>query len=92
MRSSSGCCPRLGKPLGFQPVFACVSKSLEESLTKMRNSTLLCRRGLMGIALQARHPNENLENNLQLESFSVSSVCSVDYSVATLEILEEIFF
>ena len=58
----------------------------------MRNSTLLCRRGLMGIALQARHPNENLENNLQLESFSVSSVCSVDYSVATLEILEEIFY
>ena len=53
----------------------------------MRNSTLLCRRGLMGIALQARHLNENLENNLQLESFSV---CSVDYSVATLEILEEI--
>ena len=45
----------------------------------MRNSTLLCRRGLMGIALQARHLNENLENNLQLESFSVSSVCSVDY-------------
>ena len=44
----------------------------------------------MGIALQARHLNENLENNLQLESFSVSSVCSVDYSVATLEILEEI--
>ena len=33
----------------------------------------------MGIALQARHPNENLENNLQLESFSVSSVCSVDF-------------
>ena len=31
MRSSSGCCPGLGKPLGFQPVFACVSKSLEES-------------------------------------------------------------
>ena len=26
MRSSSGCCPRLGKPLGFQPVVACVSK------------------------------------------------------------------
>ena len=35
----------------------------------MRNSTLLCRRGLMGIALQARHLNENLENNLQLEFF-----------------------
>ena len=34
MRSSSGCCPGLGKPLGFQPVFACVSKSLEESLTE----------------------------------------------------------
>ena len=56
----------------------------------MRNSTLLCRRDFWGIALQARHLNENLENNLQLESFSVSSVCSVDYSVATLEILEEI--
>ena len=27
MRSSSGCCPGLGKPLGFQPVFACVGKS-----------------------------------------------------------------
>ena len=35
MRSSSGCCPGLGKPLGFQPVFACVSKSLEESLTRI---------------------------------------------------------
>ena len=58
----------------------------------MRNSTLLCWRDLLGIALQARHLNDNLENNLQLESFSVSSVCSVDYSVATLEILEEIFF
>ena len=58
----------------------------------MRNSTLLCWRDLLWIALQARHLNENLENNLQLESFSVSSVCSVDYSVATLEILEEIFF
>ena len=58
----------------------------------MRNSTLLCRRDFLGIALQARHLNENLENNLQLESFSVSSVCSVDYLVATLEILEEIFF
>ena len=45
----------------------------------MRNSTLLCWRGLVGIALQARNLNENLENNLQLESFSVSSVCSVDY-------------
>ena len=45
----------------------------------MRNSTLLCRRSFLGIALQARHLNENLENNLQLESFSVSSVCSVDY-------------
>ena len=45
----------------------------------MRNSTLLCWRDLLWIALQARHLNENLENNLQLESFSVSSVCSVDY-------------
>ena len=56
----------------------------------MRNSALLCRRDLLWIALQARHLNENLEENLKLESFSVSSVCSVDYSVATLEILEEI--
>ena len=39
MRSSSGCCPRLGKPLGFQPVFACVSKSLEESLTRISKLT-----------------------------------------------------
>ena len=45
----------------------------------MRNSTLLCRRDLLWIALQARHLNENLENNLQPESFSVSSVSSVDY-------------
>ena len=40
----------------------------------MRNSALLCRRDLLWIALQARHPNENLENNLQPESFSVFSV------------------
>ena len=50
MRSSSGCSPGLGKPLGFQPVFACVSKSLIESKLKIRNSTLLCWRDLMGIA------------------------------------------
>ena len=56
----------------------------------MRSSSSLLGRILLWIALQARHLNENLENNLQLESFSVSSVCSVDYSVATLEILEEI--
>ena len=30
----------------------------------MRNSTLLCRRDLMGIALQARNPNYNLKENL----------------------------
>ena len=52
----------------------------------MRSNTSLQGRVLLWIALQARHLNENLENNLQLESFSVSSVCSVDYSVATLEI------
>ena len=57
----------------------------------MRNSTLLCWRDLLWIALQARHPNYNLKKNLSLESFSVFSVCSVDYLVATLEILEEIF-
>ena len=52
----------------------------------MRSSSSLLGRTLLWIALQARHLNENLENNLQPESFSVSSVCSVDYSVATLEI------
>ena len=31
-----------------------------KSLTSMRNSTLLCGRGFMGIALQARHLNYNL--------------------------------
>ena len=36
----------------------------QKSLTKIRNSTLLCRRDLMGIALQARHLNENLTDNL----------------------------
>ena len=30
----------------------------------MRNSTLLLGRDFMGIALQARNLNENLENNL----------------------------
>ena len=47
MRSSSGCCPRLGKPLGFQPVFACVSKSLEESLTIISFRVLCVIRGLL---------------------------------------------
>ena len=37
----------------------------------------------LGDRLAARNLNENLENNLQLESFSV---CSVDYSVASQEI------
>ena len=40
----------------------------------MRNSALLCRRDLLWIALQARHPNYNLKENLKLESLSVSSV------------------
>ena len=31
----------------------------------MRNSTLLCRRDLLWIALQARHPNYNLKENLK---------------------------
>ena len=47
MRSSSGCCPGLGKPLGFQPVFACVSKSLEESLTIISFRVLCVIRGLL---------------------------------------------
>ena len=42
----------------------------------MRNSTLLCRRDVMGIALQARTLNENLEKNLK--QTSVFSVWSVD--------------
>ena len=45
----------------------------------MRSSTSLYGGIFIGIALQARNLNENLENNLQPESFSVSSVCSVDY-------------
>ena len=40
----------------------------------MRSNTSLLGRVFMGIALQARNLNENLENNLQPESFSVSSV------------------
>ena len=47
MRSSSGCCPGLGKPLGFQPVFACVSKSLIESLTRISFRVLCVIRGLL---------------------------------------------
>ena len=47
MRSSSGCCPGLGKPLGFQPVFACVSKSLIESLTIISFRVLCVIRGLL---------------------------------------------
>ena len=67
------------------------NKILKENPKQNALEYLALWRDFLGIALQARHPNENLENNLQLESFSVSSVCSVDYSVATLEILEEIF-
>ena len=40
----------------------------------MRSSTSLYGGIFIGIALQARNLNENLENNLQPESFSVSSV------------------
>ena len=41
----------------------------------------------MGIALQARHPNENLQKNLK--QTSVSSVWSVDvFGVASQEIFE----
>ena len=40
----------------------------------MRNSTLLCWRDLLWIALQARHPNYNLKENLQLEFFCVFRV------------------
>ena len=54
MRSSSGCCPRLGKPLGFQPVFACVSKSLEESLTRMSFRVLRVIRGFFGVSVKVK--------------------------------------
>ena len=46
----------------------------------MRSNTSLLGRALLWIALQARHLNENLEKNLQIES--VCSVCSVDVLVA----------
>ena len=42
----------------------------------MCNSALLCRRDFLGIALQARNLNENLEKNLK--QTSVPSVWSVD--------------
>ena len=61
MRSSSGCCPRLGKPLGFQPVFACVSKSLEESSTRIFFRVFRVFRGLF--SSYAR----NLGGNLLLD-------------------------
>ena len=48
MRSSSGCCPGLGKPLGFQPVFACVSKSLEEILTENAQQYVALLEGFIG--------------------------------------------
>ena len=57
----------------------------------MRSNTSLLGRTLLWIALQARHHNENLEKNLQLES--VCSVCSVDFFLVAYgkKSLEEIF-
>ena len=46
----------------------------------MRSNTSLLGRGLFWIALQARHLNENLKNNLQRES--VFSMCSVDKKIS----------
>ena len=73
MRSSSGCCPRLGKPLSFQPVFACVSKSLEESSLKMRNITLLCWRDLLGIASEMLEFLEQREQRINPKIYSLPS-------------------
>ena len=55
------------------------NKIFKKILTENALEYLTLWRDFLGIALQARHLNENLENNLQLESFSVSSVCSVDF-------------
>ena len=85
--------PWARETIGLSARFCLCIKIFRRILTENAQQYVALLEGFfMGIALQARHPNENLENNLQLESFSVSSVCSVDYSVATLEILEEIFF
>ena len=58
----------------------------------MRNSTLLCRRDFWGSPYRLDILTKIFRIIFKYIFFSVSSVCSVDYSVATLEILEEIFF
>ena len=62
MRSSSGCCPGLGKPLGFQPVFACVSKSLTIIFDYNAQQYVALQEGfIMDRIVDARHPNYNLK-------------------------------
>ena len=56
----------------------------------MRNSTLLCRRDFWGSPYRLDILTKIFRIIFKYIFFSVSSVCSVDYSVATLEILEEI--
>ena len=50
----------------------------------MRSNTSLLGRALLWIALQARHLNENLEKNLQIES--VCSVCSGDKNFRAIRV------
>ena len=64
MRSSSGCCPGLGKPLGFQPVFACVSKSLNKNPYQNAQQYVALQEGFLGDRLTARNLKQNLKKNL----------------------------
>ena len=54
-------------------------KSLTKIIDQNALEFLALWRDLLGIALQARNLKQNLKKNLLLESFSVSSVCSVDF-------------
>ena len=83
--------PWARETIGLSARFCLCIKIFRRILTENAQQYVALQEEFLGDRLAARHLNENLENNLQLESFSVSSVCSVDYSVATLEILEEIF-
>ena len=74
--------PWARETIGLSARFCLCIKIFRRILTENALEYLALWRDLLWIALQARHLNENLENNLQLESFSVSSVssvCSVDY-------------
>ena len=79
--------PWARETIGLSARFCLCIKIFRRILTENAQQYVALQEGFIGDRIgDARHPNENLENNLQLESFSVSSVCSVDYLVATLEI------